>query len=320
MEKPEFQIFKLGLKNSLSEQTLILNMPFSAFFFLTCLFLIGTMANIAGNAYGNYLMILAMIIFSGWMLVWEIKKEFNLNRKKPVVFLGKCLYLILLAAYLLALCYLKLDGPYSGTLYFFIGLLLIFFRCCQILLFFFFFIFQRVSIREYGKLLVFFCIDAIFLAEVVMEEMQLMEMQNWRHYTLIGFSLMNIFFIIHSFVIPGKFWNNFHKRYPAGLGLSFYLVTIFFVAYQTGSQAGYLPKFTDSETCYQEAELSKNKKFERLSIMKLNLNSFWKRNENQNRAMSLKIIPFKTCTQCEMDITFNARDGITWKDSATEKP
>jgi len=292
-------------------------MPIRVFLSLAGLFLIGTMANIAGNGYGYYLSFIAVCIFSVLMLMSELKKEKILHADNRRIRWGNMLYSVLLAAYLIALTNLAIDWTYSTSLYLLVALLIIFYRFLQTTIGFFLLIFQKTKLRQFGKLLVFTCIDTIFLAQVLMEELQIMDMSSWRLYTNTGFIIMNSVFIIMAFFNQGGFLPNLKKRYPASLSLTFYLITIGFVGYQSASDAGYLPKleyaiFHSPETSIPETRFLKKGDFEALTIMKFNLNAFWNRQGGRNILMS-KQTPFVTSQDCKLSLFFDPRYGVSWE-------
>lgn len=297
-------------------------MPLMVFLLLAAIFMIGTSANIAGNLYGNYLAVLAMSIFSVWMLVTELKMkgiQFAGNRRERW---GNWIYSSLLAAYIIALGNLSIDWPYATGIYLLVAFLLIGYRLSQNLLGFLFLILRRTGIRAFGKTMVFTMIDCLFLAQVFMEEMQIMDMRDWRFYANTGFILMNFIFVVQAFFQSGPFLTNLKLRYPASLALSFYLFTIGFVGYQSASDAGYVPKlyyaiFHSPETCRQEAVLLKSGDFEALTRMKFNISSFWNRNGKKNLLMSRQT-PFVTYLNSQMNLHLDFRQGVSWENTESE--
>lgn len=292
-------------------------MPFMVFLLLAGLFLIGTMANIAGNAYGNYLSFLSVCIFSVLMLISELKKNKLLHAESWRIRWGNMIYSVLLAAYLIALTNLAIDWTYATSFYLLVALLIILYRFLQTGIGFFMLIFRKTTLRLFGKLLVFTCIDALFLAQVLMEELQIMDMSSWRLYTNTGFILLNAFFIAMAFFEKGSFRDNFLRRYPPSLGLSFYLLTIAFVGYQSASDAGYAPRlyyaiFHSPETSVQESEFLRKGDLVTLTIMKYNLSAFWKRQNSKNQLNS-KQYTFITDLDKIKNIEINLQNGVSWE-------
>ena len=292
-------------------------MPIRVFLSLAGLFLIGTMANIAGNGYGHYLSFIAVCIFSVLMLMSELKKEKILHADNRRIRWGNMLYSVLLAAYLIALTNLAIDWTYSTSLYLLVALLIIFYRFLQTTIGFFLLIFQKTKLRQFGKLLVFTCIDTIFLAQVLMEELQIMDMSSWRLYTNTGFIIMNSVFIVMAFFNHGGFLPNLKKRYPASLSLTFYLITIGFVGYQSASDAGYLPKleyaiFHSPETSIPETRFLKKGDFEALTVMKFNVNAFWSRHGVQHNLINMNTV-FVTTQDAGLSLIYNPAAGLQWE-------
>lgn len=137
-------------------------MPLTPFLFLFGVFLIGTMANIAGNAFGNYLSFLAVCFFSVLMLISELKRERFLPAKNRRIRCGNMAYSELMAIYLIMLTNLAIDWPYATSVYLLVAILLIVFRLAQTMLVFVLLMFRRTNIRQFRKLMVFTCIDIIF--------------------------------------------------------------------------------------------------------------------------------------------------------------
>jgi len=292
-------------------------MPIRVFLSLAGLFLIGTMANIAGNAYGNYLSFLSVCIFSVLMLISELKKIKTLHAENRRIRWGNMIYSVLLAAYLIALSNLAIDWTYATSFYLLVALLIILYRLIQTMTGFILLILRKTSLQLFGKLLVFTCIDSIFLAQVLMEELQIMDMSSWRLYTNTGFILMNAFFIVNAFFEKGRFLENFLRRYPPSLSLSFYLLTIAFVGYQSASDAGYVPRlyyaiFHSPETSVQESEILRKGDFAALVVMKINLNAFWKRQDNKNHRIS-KQNPFITTLDRINSLHIDFQHGVSWE-------
>lgn len=291
-------------------------MPLVSFLFLLGVFLIGTLANMAGNAYGNYMSVLAVIVFAGWMFAAELKAELSRQAGGWFSRAGSILNSFLLAAYLMVLAGLAVDWAWGTILYLAVALLLIVFRAGQTLLAFFRFLFRKTTLRRFGNQLVFSCIDVVFMAQVFMEEMQIMDMSGWRLYSQAGFILMNVLLIVLAWFEKGGFASSLKKRYPMSLGLAFYLLTIAFTGYQSASDAGYVPRlyyaiFHSPETCFREAVFLREKDFEALTVMKFNLSSFWNRHAEAKGLMS-RHTPFVTTGDCRMSLRLDLNSGITW--------